>query len=82
MEVENEIWNTFHNFHSFKIFMNFELFQRFRVKVTFSSGTSQGPTVNIFTLMVGAPEPSAPAPPEGLPLTFSRGWWALPDPQP
>jgi hypothetical protein len=32
---------------------------------TFSSGTSWGPAVDIFTLMVGAPRPSAPAPPGG-----------------
>jgi hypothetical protein len=33
VEVENQIWNTFYNLHSFQIFTDFELFQRFRVKV-------------------------------------------------
>jgi hypothetical protein len=46
---------------------------------TFSSDTSRCPAIEIFTLVVGAPEPSAPAPLEGPPLTFSRWWWALPD---
>jgi hypothetical protein len=40
--------------------------RRFHVDVgrsrTFSSGTSRGPTVDIFTLMVGAPGPSALTP--------------------
>jgi hypothetical protein len=39
---------------------------------TFSSGTSRGPNVDVFTLMVGAPRPSAPTPPRGPPSTFSR----------
>jgi hypothetical protein len=39
---------------------------------TFSSGTSRGPAVDVFTLMVGAPGPSALAPPGGPPSTFSR----------
>jgi hypothetical protein len=46
---------------------------------TFSSGTSQGPAVDVFTLMVGASGPSAPAPPGGLPSMFSHWWWVLPD---
>jgi hypothetical protein len=29
MEVENEVWNTFHNLHFFQISTDFELFQRF-----------------------------------------------------
>jgi hypothetical protein len=33
MEVENQIWNTFHNWHLFQIFTYFELFQIFWVKV-------------------------------------------------
>jgi hypothetical protein len=32
VEVGNEMWNTFHNWHFFQIFTDFELFQRFRVK--------------------------------------------------
>jgi hypothetical protein len=48
---------------------------------TFSFGTSWGPVVDVFTLMVGALEPSAPAPPRGPPSMFSRWWWALPDHQ-
>jgi hypothetical protein len=39
---------------------------------TFSSGTSQGSVVDVFTLMVGAPGPSTPAPPGGPPSTSSR----------
>jgi hypothetical protein len=46
---------------------------------TFSSGTSRGPVVDVFTLVVSVPGPSAPAPPRGPPLTFLRWWWALPD---
>jgi hypothetical protein len=46
---------------------------------TFSSGTSQGPAVDVFILPVGALGPSALAPPGGPPSTFSRWWWALPD---
>jgi hypothetical protein len=46
---------------------------------TFSSGTSQGPVVDVFTLMVSAPGPLALAPPGGPPSTFSRWWWPLPD---
>jgi hypothetical protein len=46
---------------------------------TFSSGTSRGPAVDVFTLVVGALGPSAPAPLEGSPSTFSRWWWALSD---
>jgi hypothetical protein len=46
---------------------------------TFSSGTSRGPAADVFTLMLGAPGPLAPAPPGGPPLMFSRWWWALPD---
>jgi hypothetical protein len=42
---------------------------------TFSSGTSRGPAFDVFTLMVGALGPSAPAPPGGPPLTFSHCWW-------
>jgi hypothetical protein len=40
---------------------------------------SWGPAVDVFTLMVDAPRPSAPAPPGGPPSTFSRQWWALSD---
>jgi hypothetical protein len=29
----------------------------------FSSGTSRGPTIDVFMLMVGSPEPSATTPP-------------------
>jgi hypothetical protein len=39
---------------------------------TFSSGTTRGLVVDVFTLMVGAPGPSAPTPPGGLASTFSR----------
>jgi hypothetical protein len=39
---------------------------------TFSSGTYWGPIVDVFTLMVSAPGPSAPAPPGGPPLMFLR----------
>jgi hypothetical protein len=46
---------------------------------TFSSGTTQGPVVDVFTLMVSSPGPSAPAPLGGPPSTLSRQWWALPD---
>jgi hypothetical protein len=46
---------------------------------TFSSGTTRGPVVDVFTLMVSAPGPSTPAPPRGPPSTFSHQWWALPD---
>jgi hypothetical protein len=46
---------------------------------TFSSGTSRGPAVDIFTLVVGVPGPSPPAPPGGSPSTFLRWCWALPD---
>jgi hypothetical protein len=38
----------------------------------YSSGTFQGPAVDVFTLVVGAPGPSAPAPPGGPSSTFSR----------
>jgi hypothetical protein len=38
----------------------------------FNSSTSQGSTVDIFTLMVGASGPSTPAPPGGTPSTFSH----------
>jgi hypothetical protein len=40
---------------------------------TFSSGTSRRPAVNIFTLVVGAPGPSAPAPPGGHRRHFHIG---------
>jgi hypothetical protein len=46
---------------------------------TFSFGASRGPVIDVFTLMVGAPGPSAPAPLGGPSSTFSRWWWALPD---
>jgi hypothetical protein len=46
---------------------------------TFSSSTSRGSVVNVFTLVMDAPESSAPAPPEGPPPKFSRWWWALSD---
>jgi hypothetical protein len=39
---------------------------------TFSSGTSRGPAVDVFTLMVSAPGPSTPAPPRGPPPMFSH----------
>jgi hypothetical protein len=39
---------------------------------TFSFGTSQGPAVDVFTLMVDAPGHSAPAPPDGPLSTFSH----------
>jgi hypothetical protein len=39
---------------------------------TFSSSTSRGPAIDVFTLMVGAPGPSAPAPPRDPSSTFSR----------
>jgi hypothetical protein len=42
---------------------------------TFSSGTSRGPAINVFMLMVGAPGPSTPTPPGGPPSTFSHLWW-------
>jgi hypothetical protein len=50
-----------------------------RCHVFSNFGTSRGPTVDIFMLVVGAPGPSAPAPPGGPLLTFSRWWWALPE---
>jgi hypothetical protein len=37
---------------------------------TFNFGTSRGTTIDVFTLMVGAPGPSAPAPPGGPPRRF------------
>jgi hypothetical protein len=40
---------------------------------------SRGPAVDVFTLMVGIPGPSAPASLGGPPSTFSCRWWALPD---
>jgi hypothetical protein len=46
---------------------------------TFTSGTSWGLAVDVFTLVLGAPGPSAPATPEGPLSMFSRCWWALPD---
>jgi hypothetical protein len=39
---------------------------------TFRSDTSRGPPVDVFTLMVDAPGPSAPEPPGGSPSTFSH----------
>ena len=33
MGVENQIWNTFHNWHFLQISIDFELFQRFYVKL-------------------------------------------------
>jgi hypothetical protein len=50
-----------------------------RCHVFSNFGTSRGPTVDIFMLVVGAPGPSAPAPPGGPLSTFSRWWWALPE---
>jgi hypothetical protein len=44
-----------------------------------SSGTSWGPVVGVFTLIVGAPGPLAPAPPGGPPSMFSHWWWLLLD---
>jgi hypothetical protein len=46
---------------------------------TFSSSTSLGPAVYVFTLLVGALGPSAPTPLRGPLLTFSRCYWTILD---
>jgi hypothetical protein len=46
---------------------------------TFSSGTSRGPTVDVFTLVVDALGPSASAPPGGPSSMFSCWCWTLLD---